>query len=160
MTRQELPALRAQLTIEFRRLTQVSEEITGLIRSVSEREPSRIEVVAAAAFLHNLYNAIENCLLRIAHAVDESVPTGPETHRLLVDQLTAPIPTLREALLDEELARRIDEYRRFRHAFRHMYFFDLDWPRMTGLLQNAEAITAKFTTAVITLLEQLIPPNE
>jgi hypothetical protein len=111
--------------------------------------------MACAGFLHNVYNGIENCLLRIAHGVDESVPTGSESHRLLLDQMSAPISDLRPQVLSEELLPRLDELRRFRHAFRHMYFFDLDWARVRPLVDAVPDTLRSFERALDALLEAL-----
>lgn len=123
--------------------------------AIAAREPTTVELMACAGFLHNVYNGIENCLLRVAHAVDESVPTGSESHRLLLDQMSAPLDAIRPAVIDEALLRRIDEYRRFRHAFRHMYFFDLDWERVRPLVEDSDAIAQAFEAALDTMLDTI-----
>lgn len=155
MTRAELPALQAQLVAERQRLSEVVSEIEALRTLLAQRQPSRIELMAAAGYLHNFYNGIENCLSRVAHGVDESIPTGVESHRVLIDQMSAPLQGLRPALLDRRLAARIDEYRRFRHAFRHMYFFDLDWERVRPLLERVVSLNADFSVALEALLTSL-----
>jgi hypothetical protein len=157
MTRAELPVLRAQLSAERSRITIVVDEIAALLALVGEREPSRVELMAAAGYLHNLYNGIENCMSRLAHGIDESVPTGPESHRLLLDQLAAPVEGLRPALLDAALAAELDELRRYRHAFRHTYFFDLAWDKLRPLLARASAVHAAFEGSLEALLGALGP---
>jgi predicted GNAT family acetyltransferase len=156
MTRGELPALAAQLRVERDRLAEIVAEIASLREAMGSRTPSRVEIMAAGGFLHNVYNAFENCMLRIAHGVDESVPSGHESHRLLLDQMSAPLLGLRPALLDRALSARVDEYRRFRHAFRHMYFFDLDWDRIRPLLDGAADLAAAFGAALDALLADVM----
>lgn len=155
MTKAELRVLRAQLNAERMRLREVAKELDALSTSVSGREPTVVELMAAGGFLHNVYNGLENCMSRLAHGVDESVPTGSDSHRLLLDQLSEAIPMLRPALLDRELALRIDEFRRFRHAFRHMYFFDLDWARLQPLVAATPTVLADFERALDELLSLL-----
>jgi hypothetical protein len=158
MTRSELPALKAQLTVERRALRQIVAEIGSLVTSIGARAPNRIELMAAAGYLHNLYNAIENCLVRVAQGIDESLPTGADWHRVLADQLSVPIEGLRPALIDDRnLATRLAECRRFRHAFRHMYFFDLDWAHLRPLLEGAAALSADFEAALDRLLATVSP---
>jgi hypothetical protein len=151
----ELPALRAQVRAELGRLARVVEEIADLASATRARAPTQIEIVAASAYLHNYYSAIENCLTRIAHGVDESIPSGPDSHRILVDQLSAPIEGLRPAVLTLDLARRLDEYRRFRHAFRHTYFVDLDWTRVAPLLGGASLLAGDVERALLSLFDAL-----
>jgi hypothetical protein len=155
MTKAELRVLRAQLHAERTRLREVAAQLAALSGSLAVREPSVVELMAAGGFLHNLYNGLENCMSRLAHGVDESVPTGNDSHRLLVDQMSEPIPSLRPALLERELAARVDEYRRFRHAFRHMYYFDLDWPRLLPLIAGAPELLDAFEAAIDELLSRL-----
>jgi len=104
--------------------------------------------MASGGFLHHVYSGLESCWSRLAHGIDESVPTGNEPHRLLSDQLSEPIPGLRPALLSRELAARIDDSRRFRHAFRHMHFSDLEWARLKPLVTGVPALLGDFDTAV------------
>jgi hypothetical protein len=71
----------------------------------------------------------------------------------------AELRVLRAQLLAErsrpDLATRIDELRRFRHAFRHMYFFDLEWARLQPLVTAAPALLLDFERAMDDLLVQL-----
>jgi hypothetical protein len=50
-------------------------QVRDVRAAVADRQPTPVEIMACAGFLHNVYNGIENCLLRVAHAVDESIPT-------------------------------------------------------------------------------------
>jgi hypothetical protein len=155
MTRGELPALRAQLAAERRRLRDVIAHLRDVRAAIGTREPTTVELMASAGFLHNVYNGIENCLLRVAHAVDESVPSGSESHRLLLDQMSAPLHAIRPAVIDDTLLRRIDEYRRFRHAFRHMYFFDLEWARIRPLVDDSDVVVQAVEGALDALLDAI-----
>lgn len=155
VTRAELRVLRTQLLAERARLDAIASQLKALEASLGPREPSVVELMAAGGFLHNVYNGIENCLSRLAHGIDESVPSCNESHRLLLDQLSEPIAELRPALLSRELAARIDDYRRFRHAFRHMYFFDLEWTRLRPLAAGVPALLADFDRAIEALFAQL-----
>lgn len=116
---------------------------------------TKAELRVLSAQLHAERARLRQVAARLAHGVDESVPTGNDSPRLLVDQLSEPIPSLRPALLSRELAARMDEYRRFRHAFRHMYFFDLDWQRVRPLVAAVPALVRDFEGAIDELLSQL-----
>jgi hypothetical protein len=155
VTKTELPVLRAQLEAERQRTADAATELAKLRMAIGAREPSVVELMAAAGFLHNVYNGLENGMSRVAHSIDESIPTGSDWHRLLVDQMSAPIASIRPALLTRPLAMRMDEYRRFRHAFRHMYFFDLAWDRLEPLVSAAPQLIGDFNGALDTLLARL-----
>ena len=96
-----------------------------------------------------------SCLVRPARGIDESVPTDEQWHRVLLDQLSAPVRGLRPAVFDLSLARRLDEMRRFRQTFRHMYFFDLDWERVAPLLDAAPALWDEVDAALHSLFVTL-----
>lgn len=49
------------------------------------------------------------------------------------------IEMVRPAALDHEMIQQLDEYLRFRHLFRNMYGFDLEWERCRELLNDVPA---------------------
>jgi hypothetical protein len=75
--------------------------------------------------IHNLYNALENYALRIAKTFENHLDEGSR-HRELVKRMTMEIPQVRPRVWPLEVARHVDELRRFRHAFRHIYDSGLD----------------------------------
>ena len=152
MTHNQLPILRAQIVAEQRRIERVLDELQSVIENLGDSGPTRIEILAIATLVHNIYNGVENCFSRVAHEFDEYVPKGRLHHRLLIDQLSAPIDGLRPAVLDADLARSADEYRRFRHAFRHMYFFDLKWSGLEPLARGARGFATQIRLAIDELL--------
>jgi hypothetical protein len=155
MTKRELPALRAQLAAERRRLREAVAQVRSVRAAVGDRHPTAVELMACAGFLHSVYNGIENCLSRVAHAVDESVPRGSESHRLLLDQLSVPLEGIRPAVIGQALLPRLDEFRRFRNAFRLMYSFELEWDRVRPLADSSTEIVEAVEHALDTLLDAL-----
>lgn len=87
-----------------------------------ERSESEDEFLYAALgyTIHNLYNAIESYFFRIAKFFENQLGDA-DWHKTLVDRMTLTIEGIRPAVIDLELARRIDELRRFRHLFRNLY---------------------------------------
>jgi len=69
----------------------------------------------------------------IASSLDGSVPTGPDWHRQLLQQMTVGVRTIRPAVLKPATARDLDEYLRFRHAVRNPYALELDSERTQPL---------------------------
>ena len=55
----------------------------------------------------------------------------------------------RPALIDEELYRLLDDFRGFRHTFRHAYAFELDW-------EKERLVAEKFSPAVTLFRKQVV----
>ena len=72
----------------------------------------------------------------------------PETwHRDLIQHMTLEIEEVRPALLDRELAGRIDELRSFRHVFRNIYLSELDPKRVELVQQRLDTTLSSFKKA-------------
>ena len=55
---------------------------------------------------------------------------GPQSwHRDLLKRMKLEIPGYRPRLIDEESFILLNEFRAFRHVFRHCYSFQLEWER-------------------------------
>ena len=50
--------------------------------------------------------------------------------------MTLELPGIRPRVLEKETAHLLDEFLRFRHLFRNVYGFELEWPRARGLLRR------------------------
>ena len=85
---------------------------------------------SAALNLHDFYTGLERIFAQIAANFDQSVPTGPDSHRELLRQMTVAIPRLRGQVLSAGVAAEVDEFLRFRHVVRHVYAFELEPDRV------------------------------
>ena len=83
---------------------------------------------AIGYLLHNFYNGCENIFQSIARFYENDF--GPQTwHKDLLKRMRIEISGFRPAVIDEKLFVLLDDFRSFRHKFRHSYAFDLDWER-------------------------------
>ncbi len=144
--RTRLTRLLAELQREHRALALLSSELARLAPSLAAPEPDRRDLGLVAIDLHHYYTAVETAFERVARLLDEDVPSGPDSHRQLIDQMALEIPGLRDALIDTALRDWLQELRRFRHFFRNAYCVELD-PSELGrhvakLLANAPAFIA------------------
>ena len=74
---------------------------------------------------------------------------GPQTwHTDLLKRMRLAIPGFRPAVINEELYLLLDDFRGFRHKFRHSYAFELDWER-------ERLVASKLPRAVSLLQAQL-----
>jgi hypothetical protein len=129
--------------IEF----QIS-EIDILIKQYKElieitKEPNLIEITALAGVLHSFYNGIESILKFVYKNQSKELPSGDNWHKQLIDQLFD-LKENEKLIFPLSLKDTIDNYRNFRHFYRHSYTFHLEWKEMdylvTGLLSNWKTI--------------------
>jgi hypothetical protein len=130
----------------------ISRELDNAQRLVAEAEewqpqladwPETVRVRTAGGILHDFYCGVERIFRHIATRIDEDLPGTADWHVQLLHRMATNIETVRPAVLDDDTARQLDEYMRFRHLFRHIYGFDLDWERCQELLVNLPAMLEK-----------------
>ncbi|GAB6171579.1 hypothetical protein JCM15765_10570 [Paradesulfitobacterium aromaticivorans] len=98
------------------------------------------DVMAVAAYLHHFYTGIEAILERISKAFDGGQPLGGDYHRELLRSMTLEIPDVRPAIITKDLWDELDEFRRFRHMFRHAYGAELRWRKVETLASKTESL--------------------
>ena len=83
---------------------------------------------AVGYLLHNFYNGCENIFRSIARFFENDL--GPSTwHKDRLKRMKMEIPGYRPMVIDNELYRLLDDFRAFRHKFRHTYGFELNWEK-------------------------------
>jgi hypothetical protein len=127
MTRDEMPVLVARLRLELERIDKTVGLVAEHVAKVDADGRTDPALAMLSICLHSFYNGTERFLESIARDLDESRPTGPTSHRDPLDQAAAPVPGLRDAVITEATRRALARYLDFRHRFRHLYFFDLEW---------------------------------
>ena len=65
------------------------------------------------------------------------------------------IPGIRPKLIDDELYRLFDDFRAFRHKFRHLYSFELDWERECLVAGKFPAAVKKFREQIKEFLKRM-----
>ena len=83
-------------------------------------EFSFIELAAAATFIHNIYNGIENILKQALKEEGITIPTTASWHKELLNKAAT------KGLIRKELSDELMEYLAFRHLFIHGYGFLLE----------------------------------
>lgn len=86
--------------------------------------------------LQSLYTGLEQVFEAIAREVDEDLPSGPNWHRELLDQMGAELPGRRPAVLDEESLTCLHAARGFRHLVRNVYSHNLQADQVVDLTQR------------------------
>ena len=135
--------LAAEIASELASLTLLEEQSTG-----APQGDDTFSLRARGSILHDFYSGIERVFVRIAEELNGGVPQGEQWHRQLVKDMSLEIPQVRPAVIDEELARSLGDFRRFRHVFRNVYGFTLEDQRMRPLEARLPAVLAAFRRQV------------
>lgn len=147
--------LREEINIEIDLIENILKELSSLCDDLADRKPTTREKAAAAAFLSQFYNGIENILKRISKFHSVSLPVGDTWHMDLFKRFCVPALAPLPELFDESLASSLSPYRRFRHVVFHSYGFQLEWERMKEGIEKAEGVFAKLKANISNYLQSL-----
>lgn len=122
-------------------VVQRASEVWPLAQQESEDQAIYIDSVALN--LHSLYSGLERLFELIARQVDRRLPEGANWHHELLRQMANDVPDARPAVIGEETADALDEFRRFRHLVRNVYTIHLDPKKIQPLLESLPVIWLK-----------------
>jgi hypothetical protein len=145
--------LEQEIALELEAMQTTVDELLALQRDVADREPTVREKTAAAAFLAQFYNGIENILKRISRYHNVPLPTGETWHIDLFQRFHQPAYPSLPPLFDDTLALALAPYRRFRHVVFHGYGFQLDWSRMVEGVANVQAVLTQVRETLVQYLD-------
>lgn len=131
--------LAAAIRDELRDIEQLVAEADAARARFAKMKPSRLELRGIGAILHDFYTGVERMFETIAPELNGGVPAGSSWHRELLRNMTLDLPGFRPAVIERETERLLDELLRFRHLFRNVYGFELEWPRLRALLERLPA---------------------
>jgi len=118
---------------------------------------------ATMAFLHAMQSAhyaLEGSLRRILEILGEEVPAGEHSHSDLVKRVSREVKTpghVRPAILPPEVARDVDEMRRFRHRATHNYD-NFDPTLAIASIEAARRLAIGLKPCVLDFREKVDPP--
>jgi len=133
-----------ELTVALSEFTKIQQIIHDANERLEESPPDVFEMYALGGILHDLYHGMESICLRVVKQIDQQEPIGSSWHRDLIDSVSYPIPNLRPAVISPETAESVEQYRGFRHRFRHNYGFELSWPKLESLWRDAPGMIETF----------------
>lgn len=134
--RERFARLEATLRDECASLERVVEEARSARDRFAESEPGRLELRGIGDIVHDFYTGAERIFEKIAPELNGGLPAGPAWHRELLRNMTLDLPRIRPPVITRETARLLEEFLRFRHLFRSVYGFELEWPRLRALLER------------------------
>jgi len=95
---------------------------------------------STALNLHGFYSGLERVFELIVRHVDRAVPSGETWHRNLLNQVSQDLVDIRPAVISQNSALMLDEFRRFRHLVRNVYTMNLVPERMAGLMTTVPGL--------------------
>jgi hypothetical protein len=124
---------------EIDKLLKIKQEVSDYRADFADRAAESVrDLRSIAGALTDIYQGAENAFQRITRTTKEGLPSGPEWHRLLLDQMTREVGEVRPPVISDQTRQPLEEFRKFRHRARHMYGFDLAWKDIGPLLQIAD----------------------
>lgn len=127
-------------------------DIKPLCDLLLKREPDNIEIRAAAATLHSFYSGVEAICKLIAKHIDNTSFTSEQWHINLLNSMKE-VNINRPAVISQALFDELRQYLAFRHRFRNLYTFKLDWSLMSNLFINLPASFNKFKGEIKAFIE-------
>ena len=119
-------------------VTDLERVVQRALRSWPQAQKSSGEQDAyldsVALNLHSFYSGLERLFELIARHVDRSLPEGGTWHRDLLHRMADDVANLRPAVIGQDNAVSLDEFRRFRHLVRNVYTMNLMPDKMTALM--------------------------
>jgi hypothetical protein len=126
---------------DLKELNYIAQRATqSWTRGKAKPEEQDVYLESVALNLHGFYSGIERLFEMIARHVDQDVPIGDTWHRDLLLQMTTDIENIRPAIISQESATSLDEFRRFRHLVRNIYTFNLVPEKMASLLTSLSSL--------------------
>lgn len=148
--------LEARIRRELLQLQKIAGELKAVIKPYKHKPVKDTTVLRAlGSILHDFYSGIEKIFLQIAKEIDQSAPKAENWHRLLLEQMTLPLKGRRPPVISTELASKLQQYLAFRHRFRNLYGFELEWRRMEELVRALPGTLEEFSAAIDSLLTLL-----
>lgn len=119
---------------------------------------------AQMALLHAMQSAhtsLEVALKRILEILLEEAPAGGQSHIDLIRRVSKPVTAsghARPAILTQDIARDVDESRRFRHRATHDYD-NFDPARATPSLEAARRLATSLKPCIAAFRDLIDPPH-
>jgi hypothetical protein len=133
MSQPSFAVLRADIARELRNVRRLVAEAQELGDRFTDW-PETVRVRTGGGILHDFYCGLERIFRLVATRIDQDLPSGSDWHVQLLHRMATDIETVRPAVLDDAAARQLEAYLRFRHLFRNIYGFELEWDRCRHLL--------------------------
>lgn len=121
----------------------VETALRNLEETMGRQTKTVVELAAMGAFLHNVYNGIENILKQTLKLNNIQIYKGENWHKELLNLSVA------NEIISAELSDELYEYLAFRHYFVHAYGFMLEEAPLEPLAHNIKMVWTKFISELV-----------
>src|SRR3989304_4370711 len=135
----------------YRVVSEIEEELGNIERLLSELnehqkdEPrNSFYLRAIGSIFHDFYCGVERIFERIAEELNGGIPEGENWHIQLLKDMGLEIEKVRPSVISHDVSKRLREYLEFRHRFRNIYGFELEWEKMKGLRERLPVVVEEF----------------
>ncbi len=131
--------IKKQIRFKIKDIDKLFSEYDLIFKKIEMQTPDLFDMTILGSILHSFYNGLENIFEIIAKNIDGNVPNGNKSHQELLHQMASE-NSKRNEILNEELYLKLREYATFRHFYRHAYSFQLNWEKMSPLIDNLQIV--------------------
>ncbi len=124
----EIELLKADIRDELLNLEKIKMEFMAVEEKFNYVEMPVYDCGAIGYILHSFYNGCENIFRSIARFFENDL-SEESWHTDILKRMKLEIPGYRPRVITDELFMLLDDFRAFRHKFRHSYSFNLDWEK-------------------------------
>lgn len=135
--------LALEVEIQKKLIKEILREIDKLLEDTNDTDPGAVVKTAAASFVCQCYNGVENILKGIIRYEEVALPAGDDWHITLLKLFkTTKKKNLLPSLFNDDLYTKINIMRKFRHLVLHGYSFQLEWKYIRRALYETPDLIA------------------
>lgn len=143
-----LRILKSKLESELGRLVDINTKLIAFHESRGEEPKDELDLRLYGSFLHDFYTCVERILREIATGIDGEISDGKSWHSDLLEQMALELPGVRTPVLSTSIKEELHEFLRFRHVFRNVYGFELNWDKIKTLMDKYSKIYAEIESSI------------
>jgi hypothetical protein len=141
--------IRKEIEIDLTAMQRVIEEYASIPTNTEEW----VKIRTKASLLHDFYTGIERICARIAQELNGGIPKTEQWHRDLLKDMSLDLEGVRPPVISETLYMDLLPYLRFRHLFRNLYGFELEWKKLSDLDLNFPKVAGQWFEEVRVFLD-------
>ena len=146
--------LSIKIKLEIEQIDELFYVYADLLERARRETTNLVEVTALGSILHSFYHGLESIFLFVAKELDQHTPSGSQSHRELLTQISQPT-SHRTRVLSPELVQSLAAYLNFRHFYRHSYSYFLEWDKFEVLITHLPEIWVQVKSELQSFLDSL-----